>query len=259
MLKKRMILCLLMRNSGVFVNSRNFSLQSVGELAWIKRYLDFNAIDELVLLNVDRGEKDVRGFAKQMQELSRFCFVPITAGGGVRTLEHFEILLNLGADKVAVNTVFYDNPGFISEAAKVYGSQCVVASVDYRRQPSGVGITYAANGERNTGHDVVAWAKEVERRGAGEIFLTSIDRDGTGHGYDIEILRAVSSAVSIPVIASGGVGEFEHLAQGIRDGGANAVSAANIFHYIGNGLVKAKMYIRGQGLDFPTWNFSAVG
>lgn len=254
-----MILCLLMRNSGVFVNSHGFSLQSVGELAWIKRYLDFDSIDELVLLNVDRGAKDVARFAEHIKELARFCFVPITAGGGVRSLADFETLLDSGADKIAVNTRFYEEPPFIEQAAKVYGSQCVVASIDCRMTPDQGYVAYSENGSRRTGREVVPWAREVESRGAGEIFLTSIDRDGSGKGYDIPLVRAVSDAVSIPVIASGGVGDFSHLVAGIVDGGASAVSAANIFHYIGNGLVKAKLYIRGQGLDFPVWNFSESG
>lgn len=259
MLKKRMILCLLMRNNGVFVNSRNFSLQSVGELAWIKRYLDFDSIDELVLLNIDRGDKDIKAFAGHMRELAKLCFVPITAGGGVRTLRDFETLLDSGADKIAVNTRFVEDPQFIQQAAKTYGSQCVVASIDCRKDQAGRYVVFSANGAHDTGKEAAQWSREVESRGAGEIFLTSVDRDGTGQGYDIPLLRAIADAVTIPVIASGGVGEFSHLAEGIVEGGASAVSAANIFHYVGNGLVKAKMYIRGQGLDFPVWNFSEAG
>ena len=224
MLKKRMILCLLMRNDGVFCNSRNFTLQPVGELNWIRRYLDFLAIDELVLLNVDRDRKSVQLFSEQMMELARLCFVPISAGGGVASIADFETLLGAGADKVVVNTQAVREPEFITEAARRFGSQCVVVSIDTKRV-LGKNQVMALNGSRNSGRDVVEWAREVEQRGAGEIFLTSIDRAGTGIGYDLGILRRVVDAVSIPVIASGGVGEFQHLTDGIEQGGASAVSA----------------------------------
>jgi imidazole glycerol-phosphate synthase subunit HisF len=254
MLKKRMILCLLMRNDGVFCNSRNFTLQPVGELNWIRRYLDFMAIDELVLLNVDRNRKSVLLFAEQMIELARLCFVPISAGGGVASLADIETLLNSGADKVVINTHTLLAPDFVTDAAREFGSQCIVISIDCKRIGNAIRVM-ALNGTRDTGREVLEWTQEVERRGAGEIFLTSIDRDGTGIGYDIELLRSVVGAVSIPVIASGGVGEFQHLMDGINLGGASAVSAANIFHYIGNGLVKAKQYMLNEGCAVPMWNF----
>lgn len=254
MLKKRMILCLLMRNDGIFCNSRNFTLQAVGELSWVRRYLDFMAIDELVLLNIDREPKSVPRFAEQMMELARLCFVPISAGGGVARLTDFEMLLGSGADKVVVNTHAVREPEFITTAARRFGSQCVVVSIDYKRGLNGNRVM-AANGTSSTARDPLEWAREVEQRGAGEIFLTSIDRDGTGRGYDIETLRAVVDAVRIPVIASGGVGEFQHLTDGIEKGGASAVSAANIFHYIGNGLVKAKQHMISKGASVPMWNF----
>ena len=145
-------------------------------------------------------------------------------------------------------------PEFITTAARRFGSQCVVVSIDYKRGLSGNRVM-AANGTSNTARDPLEWAREVEQRGAGEIFLTSIDRDGTGRGYDIDTLRAVVDAVRIPVIASGGVGEFQHLTDGIEKGGASAVSAANIFHYIGNGLVKAKQHMISKGASVPMWNF----
>ena len=254
MLKKRMILCLLMRNDGVFCNSRNFTLQPVGELSWIRRYLDFMAIDELVLLNVDRNHKSVLLFSEQMMKLARLCFVPISAGGGITSLADIETLLSSGADKVVINTHALLAPDFITSAADQFGSQCVVVSIDCKRI-RGAARVMALNGSRDAARDVVEWARQVEQRGAGEIFLTSIDRDGTGIGYDIELLRSVVDAVSIPVIASGGVGEFQHLMDGIKLGGASAVSAANIFHYIGNGLVKAKQYLLSQGGVVPMWNF----
>jgi imidazole glycerol-phosphate synthase subunit HisF len=255
MVKKRMILCLLMRNDGIFVNSRNFTLQPVGELEWIKSYLDFNSIDELVLLNVDRGPKDVEDFSRHMQELACTCFVPIAAGGGVKSVRDFEILLDAGCDKVVVNSHAIVHPEFVTEAARRFGSQCVVASVDVKSDRDGGWHVWGANGSENTRMGVVDWARQLEDLGAGEIFLTSIDQDGVGKGYDLDLVRTVVDSVGVPVIASGGVGDFKHLVDGIIDGRAEAVSAANIFHYIGNGLLKAKKHIANQGLAFPMWNF----
>jgi imidazole glycerol-phosphate synthase subunit HisF len=180
--------------------------------------------------------------------------VPISAGGGVTTLTDFETLLDSGADKVVVNSQALREPQFITEAARRFGSQCVVISIDCKRR-LGANRVMAMNGTVDTGREVVAWAREAEQRGAGEIFLTSIDRDGTGTGYDLDLLRSVVDAVNIPIIASGGVGEFQHLTDGIERGGASAVSAANIFHYIGNGLVKAKQHMISKGASVPMWNF----
>jgi imidazole glycerol-phosphate synthase subunit HisF len=255
MLKKRMILCLLANNKGIFFNSRNFSLQPVGEAAWIKQYLDFNSIDELIMLNVDRREKNIEAFATHLMGLAKTCFVPVAGGGGIANMAHIERLLDAGCDKVVVNSEFLRRPAFITEAAKIFGSQCIVASIDVRQSDDGAYICYAGNGITNTNREILSWAREVEDRGAGEIFLTSIDRDGAGTGYDLGLIRRVAETVSIPVIASGGVGELSHLLDGIKKGGASAVSAANIFHYIGHGLIKARKFLRDQGVDFPLWHF----
>lgn len=255
MLKKRIILTLLMNNAGVFFNSRSFRLQAVGELIWIKQYLDFESIDELVLLNVQRGQKDINAFARHMIELGRECFVPISAGGGVRTAEDFNVLLDAGADKVVVNSAAYHQPSFITEAARRYGSQCVIASIDCRRDSNGRYLCYADDGTRPTGREALQWASNLEELGAGEILIRSMERDGCAQGYDLELVRAVSHAVTIPVIAAGGVGELAHLSEGILKGDASAVSAGNLFHYIGKSLMKAKKHMREDGLDLPIWNF----
>lgn len=255
MLRNRLILSLLMRSDGIFVNSRGFQLQNVGELRWIQQYLDFESIDELVLLNIDRREKDVSRFASQIRELGKFCFVPITAGGGVRSLDDFRLLLDSGADKISVNSAFFDDPEFITRAAEQFGSQCTVASIDVRLDGDRAPRCFTRDGSHDTGLTPVEWACRLEALGAGELLLRSIERDGSGKGYDVDLVRSVSDAVSIPVIASGGVGNFDHLVEGIRDGRASAVSAGNIFHYIGHGLNKAKAHLRDQNLNFPLWNF----
>jgi imidazole glycerol-phosphate synthase subunit HisF len=256
MLKKRLILCLLLRED-LFVNSRNFQLNPVGNLETILQYLHFEAIDELVVLNVSRNGKDMERFAQHIMMIGRFCFVPIAAGGGVQTIDDFHRLLHAGADKVVVNSAVFEKPSLIQEAARLFGSQCVVVSIDVKKNRQGGYEAYGRNGTWNTGIDPVELARKVEALGAGEIFLTSIDRDGTCRGYDLDRVKAVAGAVKIPVIASGGVGEFKHLVEGIQQGDASAVSAANIFHFIGQSLRKAKSYLRENGLNVPEplWNF----
>ncbi|WP_421781050.1 imidazole glycerol phosphate synthase cyclase subunit [Kiloniella litopenaei] len=256
MLKKRMILCLLMDNEGVFYNSRNFQIQPIGKLNWILHYLNFDAIDELVLVNVDRHPKDVHKFSQHMKELSKYCFVPISAGGGVKSNSDFQLLLESGADKIIVNSHAMKTPDLIKEAAQLFGSQCVVVSVDVKlHKPSQQKFVVIENGTKITGQSPTEWLKELETLGAGEIFLTSLDNDGVGNGYDLELIKACCDAVNIPIIASGGVGEFPHLSQGMN-AGASAVSAANVFHYIGDGLTRAKQYLAQESPEFPTFIFS---
>ncbi len=257
MLKKRLILCLLLKDH-IFQNSRNFSLQAVGNVHTIEQYLNFEAIDELVVLNVVRNRSlGVGSMVTDLEKLASKCFIPITAGGMVRSLDDISVLLKTGADKIVINTAALETPSFITEASGIYGSQCIVVSIDAKKNRLGQYEVFSHGGTRNTKKDPVLWAKEAEKLGAGEIFLTSIDRDGIGKGYDLELVRSVVEAVQIPVIASGGVGEFQHLVDGIRFGGASAVSAANLFHFVGHSLIKAKTFVADSGLGFPKplWNF----
>lgn len=256
MLKKRLVLCLLLKGN-FFANSRNFTLQSVVGLDAMLQYLNFDGVDELVVLNATKNEKDIPYLGEVIEKMSRKCFIPITAGGGVFGVDDFNVLLRSGADKVAINTVAHENLSVITESAKVFGSQCVVVSIDTKKNKEGFYEVYSNDGQKNTGKDPIEWAVEVEKLGAGEIFLTSIDKDGTGTGYDLELVREVSEAVSIPVIASGGVGELDHLVDGIVEGKASAVSVANVFHFMGYSLFKAKAYIASKRSDFPhtQWNF----
>jgi len=257
MIKRRLILCLLL-NKGIFMNSRNFDLNPVGNIETIEQYLDFNSIDELVILNVERGEKNMDEFCAGVADVATRCFVPIAAGGGVKSIDDFHKLLNSGADKVIINTAAYENPELVTEAARVFGSQCVVASVDVKKNKKGSYEVWICNGSKNTGMDAFEWLKQLENLGAGEIFLTSIDEDGKCQGYDLALVKKASETVNIPIIVSGGVGEFEHLVDGIKEGHASAVSAANIFHFIGFSLTKAKVFLRTSGLNFPhtLWNFN---
>jgi len=177
-------------------------------------------------------------------------FIPFTVGGGVRTVEDFRRILLAGADKIGVNSAALKRPELITEAAMRFGSQCVVAAIDAKRRADGSGWDVYLNGGRvNTGRDVVEWAAEVERRGAGEILLTSMDRDGTKAGYDIELTKSVSEAVGIPVIASGGAGNFEHFRDAITEGKADAVLAASLFHFGEMKIPDLKNYLKDQGIN----------
>ena len=256
MVRKRLILSLLINND-CFVNSCNFKLQNIINLETIMEHLNFEAIDELVILNVSRGEKDINLFCEQIKEIAKNCFVPISAGGGVKSIEDFNKLLRCGADKVIINTAAIENPDLIVKGKNFFGSQCVVVSIDAKKLSEDKYTVYSHNGQIDTKKDVFEYIKFVEDLGAGEIFLTSIDNDGLSKGYDINLLKKAVNITSIPVIASGGVGEFEHLVQAIKEADVSAVSLANLFHFIGHSLVKAKKYLISKGLDVPEplWNF----
>lgn len=174
--------------------------------------------------------------------------IPLIIGGGLRTIEDIQKVLEAGADKVSLNTSAVQNPQLIQESAKTFGSERIIAAIDARQKEPGSWEVYISGGKKATGKDVIAWAKEVEALGAGEILLTSMDRDGTKNGYDLELTRAVSRSVSIPVIASGGVGNLEHLADGLKIGEASAVLAASIFHYGEYSIAEAKDYLEKQGI-----------
>lgn len=256
MLKRRLLFTLLW-DRGAFVLSRNFRLQRVGDLSWLRTQYDFRAIafsiDELVVLDVTRGARDRDAFARCLSGLSSACFVPIAAGGGLRTLEDARALLGAGADKLVVNTPLFDDPEFVRALARTYGSQCVVASIDYARR-EGRDEARTDRGTRPTGLSVAEAVARAEELGAGEIYLTSIDRDGTGQGLDLETLRRISSVARVPLVASGGVGRFDHLAEGVSYANVSAVSTANLFNFIGDGLVEARAEMRARGIPLAAWD-----
>jgi imidazoleglycerol phosphate synthase cyclase subunit len=241
--QNRLVVVLLLKH-GLLVRSQLFSVhQAIGNPVSTIMRLSSWRVDELVLLDISRGEDfhDLRRDDLQIQyagstaldvlrEVSRVCSIPFTVGGRIRTVEDIRQRLRAGADKVTLNTAAVGTPELVREAVEVFGSQCIVISIDAKRTPNGWEV-YVEGGARATGLEVVEWARTVERLGAGEILLNSIDRDGSAKGYDLELLRAVTSAVKIPVIALGGVGAYEHFAPGVVEGGASAVAAANIFHF----------------------------
>jgi cyclase len=184
-----------------------------------------------------------------LDHVSMRCFIPLTFGGNVRTIEMFRELVKKGADKVLINTIALENPSFITKVSDIFGSQCVVVGIDVKKNEKGDYEVYSHHGKNPTGKNPLDWAKEVEVLGGGEIFLNSIDRDGTAEGYDLELIKEISSSLKIPVIACGGVGIFEHFAECLKETDASAVAAGNIFNYTENSVIRAKKLLVEEGLD----------
>jgi imidazole glycerol-phosphate synthase subunit HisF len=250
MLCKRIIPCLDIKDGRVVKGVNFVGLRDAGDPVEIaKRYNDQGA-DELCFLDIT-ASVEKRGLLFDMIEVvARQVFIPLTVGGGVKCVEDIRDLLNAGADKVSINTAGVNNPELFNEAGAKYGAQCVVAAIDAKAKSDGSAgwEVFIHGGRTPTGRDVIDWAREVAQRGAGEILLTSMNRDGAKTGFDIALTRAVADAVSIPVIASGGVGNLEHLTAGVVDGHADAVLAASIFHYGEYTVAQAKAHMRAAGV-----------
>lgn len=257
MLKKRMIFTLLY-NQGPFVLSRNFRLQKVGDLNWLQKNYDFSqvafSIDELIVLDVSRGERDLDRFCDHLKSLTEGCFVPIAAGGGIRRLSNARQLLRSGADKVVVNTPLYDDERFIRDLAAEFGQQCIVASIDFKYLDEKGYQIYVDNGERRIEGTFDEWVKKILDLPVGELYLNSIDRDGTGQGYDLQALERLQSAIPIPVIIAGGAGQFKHLAEGLNCDRSDAVATAHLFNFIGDGLARARSELSLQGFRLGHWD-----
>jgi imidazole glycerol-phosphate synthase subunit HisF len=258
MLKKRLIYTLLVQDN-IIQLSRNFSLQAVGDLEWLYSYYDFdsiaNSVDELVLLNVGRGEKNITAFADFIIALSRKCFMPIAAGGGISSVEDAYRILDAGADKLIINSALFKNPDLVKDLVKIFGSQCIIASIDYKVSNS-VNEVFTFNGTMSTGLTVEGTIKNVVKLGVGEIYLTSMDRDGTGQGYDLPLLANVVKLCQVPIIASGGVGDYDHFVSGMQIEGVTGTSTANIFNFIGEGLTEARNYILNKSMPLAQWDFN---
>jgi cyclase len=247
MLKIRVMPTLLFKDVGLVKGVSFESWRRIGSAMQAVKVYNMREVDELVFLDITATHDSRPPDFETVDELADECFMPMTVGGGVTTLDHVRRLLQVGADKVAINTAAVETPQLIPQAANQFGSQCVVISIDARRHADGAYEVYIHSGTVATTKDPVTLAREVEALGAGEILLTSIDRDGTMTGYDLELTRTVSEAVSIPVIASGGAGNYEHMAQVLREGKASAVAAASIFHFTQQTPLEAKRYLYEQG------------
>ena len=250
-LAKRVIPCLDVDAGRVVKGVRFVDIIDAGDPVEVARCYDEQGADELAFLDITASNEERDTVLHIMEAVAGQVFIPLTVGGGIRDLDDARRLLNAGADKVSINTAAVENPEFIREAAQTFGSQCIVAAID-AKQVNGEQAAWEVfthGGRRGTGLDAVAWATTLAASGAGEILLTSMDRDGTRDGFDLSLTRAVSDAVPVPVIASGGVGELEHLAAGIVDGGADAVLAASIFHFGEHTVAEAKQTLAERGIE----------
>ena len=249
MFAKRIIPCLDLKNGRVVKGEKFLDLRDAGDPVEAAVEYDRQRADELVLLDI-MASADARDIMSEIvTRVAESIFIPFTVGGGIRTVEDFTRILRAGADKVAVNSAALRNPALIREAAEKFGSQCVVVAMDAKRRPEGNWTVYLNGGRIDTGKDAVQWAAEAQRLGAGEILLTSMDADGTKAGYDLALTRAVSEAVDIPVIASGGAGAMEHFYDAFTQGKADAVLAASLFHFKEMAVPQVKEYLRGRGIS----------
>lgn len=247
-LAKRIIPCLDV-TAGRVVKGINFvELRDAGDPVEIARRYDEQGADELTFLDITASSDDRDLILHIIEDVASQVFIPLTVGGGVREVDDVRRLLNAGADKVSINTSAVTNPQLVADAANKYGSQCIVVAIDAKRGESGNWEVFTHGGRRATGLDAIEWAKKMQALGAGEILLTSMDRDGTKVGFDLPLTRAISDAVSIPVIASGGVGSLQDLADGIVQGHADAVLAASIFHYGQHSVQEAKRFMAQQNI-----------
>ena len=248
MYAKRIIPCLDIKDGRVVKGTNFLSLRDAGDPVEAAALYDSQGADELVFLDINASADNRDIVTHMVERVAERIFIPFTVGGGIRRVEDFTAILRAGADKVSVNSAALQRPELIREAAGVFGSQCGVVAMDAKRRPGGGWTLYLNGGRIDTGRDAVEWAKEAEELGAGEILLTSMDRDGVKTGYDLELTRAVSEAVGIPVIASGGAGELSHFYDAFTAGKADAVLAASLFHFGEITVPQLKAYLSGRGV-----------
>ena len=247
MLKNRIIPCLDVKNGRVVKGINFVDLKDAGDpVEQAKIYSDGGA-DEICFLDITASNENRSTIYEVVKKTSKKCFVPLTVGGGVRNIEDINKLLNCGADKVSINTAAVKNPKIVMESSLKFGSQCIVVAIDAKKEANSWEI-FTHGGRNKTGIDAIKFAKQMEEYGSGELLVTSMDRDGTQKGYDIDLMKKISEKVNIPVIASGGVGNLDHLAEGITKGKANAVLAASIFHYGKYSINEAKQYLDSKGI-----------
>lgn len=248
MLAKRIIPCLDVHDGRVVKGTNFVQLRDAGDPVELAALYDREGADELVFLDITASSDKRKTMIDVVSRTAEQVFIPFTIGGGLRSVEDIRLVLRAGADKVSLNTSAVQNPWLIQESAYAFGSQCIVVAIDARQIEPGRWEVYIHGGRTPTGIDVLQWAKKTEELGAGEILLTSMDRDGTKIGYDLELTRTISRAVSMPVIASGGVGTLEHMAEGLTIGEADAVLAASIFHYREYSIDETKAYLQTRNI-----------
>ena len=250
MFTKRIIPCLDVKNGRVVKGINFVNLIDAGDPVAVAKAYDEAGADEVVFLDITASSDGRSTVVDMVRKVAEQMFIPFTVGGGISSVDDFKLLLREGADKISVNSAAIDRPQLVSEAADKFGSQCVVVAIDAKRREDGSGWNiYKHGGRLDCGIDAVEWAAKVEKLGAGEILLTSMDCDGTKAGYDIELTKAISSELKIPVIASGGAGELSHFYDALTEGGAEAALAASLFHYKELEIKEVKEYLRGRGVS----------
>jgi cyclase len=248
MLKKRIIPCLDVKDGRVVKGINFVNLKDAGDPVEQAKIYDKGGADEICFLDITASSENRKILLDKVSETAKSCFVPLTVGGGISSIEDIKNLLLAGADKVSINTAAVENHNFIKESSIRFGSQCIVIAIDAKKVRNNKWEIFTHGGRNSTGIDVIEYARIAEKNGAGEILLTSMDKDGTKTGYDLELTKKVSNLVSIPVIASGGVGNLDHLYQGFKEGLASAVLAASIFHYGEYSILEAKKFLTAKGI-----------
>ncbi len=252
-LAKRIIPCLDVDDGRVVKGVQFVDIRDAGDPVEIARRYDEQGADELTFLDITASHEDRDTMVHVVEEVAGQVFIPLTVGGGIRTVDDIRTMLNAGADKVAINTAAVHNPEFVKQAAEKFGSQCIVVAIDAKRVSADGEVErweiFTHGGRKPTGIDAIDWARKMVAYGAGEILLTSMDRDGTRIGFDLALTRAISEAVTVPVIASGGVGELQHLVEGVQQGHADAVLAASIFHFGEHSIEEAKRHMAAAGIE----------
>ncbi len=256
MLRKRIIFALIYAD-GFFMQSRNFRLQKVGDLNWLEKNYRFQQIsfslDELIVLNASRGNKSMEKFADTISNLVNDVFIPIAAGGGIRSMKDAELLFNSGADKIVLNSVLFLNPGLVIALIKRYGTQSIVASIDYKKSNGNIEI-FIEDGTTKIDMNLEQYIQYIGNLEVGEIYLNSIEKDGTGFGYDFETIKEFESKIKIPLIIAGGAGNESHLIKGLQIENVSAVATADLFNFMGNGLPNARKIIIESGENIANWD-----
>ena len=255
MLRNRVIFSLIY-SSGSFNQSRNFRLQRVGDVDWLKTNYKFQnisfSLDELIVLNASRNKKNIEEFGAVVTRLVRNVFIPIAAGGGIRNMQDVELLFDSGADKVVLNSCLHDDPSLVKEIVQRYGSQSVIASIDYKLIDDHARV-YIHDGSFEINKSMSNYLSHIGELGVGEILLNSIDKDGTGFGYDLASIKKYSNEINIPLIIMGGAGNENHLNEGLSIEGVSAVATANLFNFIGDGLPQARQFMLKEGANLAKW------